>query len=928
MLSTLQHSSFEPLRKAALHLVPAVRFDKGGSVADLGRSWIALSRLMLDLFVPDIPMDPAAILRYSTGLLQEEAQLLTDQVTLHAHLEQRLSGQSSNTVISYLVSRVKETPASQEPLSGIPSRSNTSSLSAFWSEVSQFMKQIIRYSKIDELTQALLLGDPSTFKREDVIQESISGFTQRLINLYPEFDDIVSILRLAFSQLKLGLRLVRHGSEHPDLDPTDNAYAMSLIVFPPIRSAFLLQSQPSVGSGISAGERLLLVINAIAYYNHSSSVSRLTRIAQTAYEQIYRLWAIDRARDEKKEQDSGSLYRKSAVSHDVSSEAEMEEKEFLELFPTFEDALLHSEHPPGTDTKGVSHHLTASQHCQLLALHFNLTGHNDTDSHFVTVQRTVLRSYLASHFRSLPDSLDRESLPQQISLLQAHFTLLDGSVAVTHSGNFYTDSNISQARKALGIVRSLHSRIVTLLREWSEQMVLHHLLDRCDLILAFDINSPVAKLLSALEQLLLQTEDWEMYANRENTLKDHQLAITNLIVDWRRLELSCWSGLLESQSRIFTDGVAEYWFYLYELLVRGPTAAVKEVIDDGLSKYLQQLPSLLDGFIRISPLGQFKARMDLLKSFETFISHLVFEGADEAALSHVRRIVHFSWRSYDLFASDLSISLTDQRRSLEKEVEAFIKLASWKDINVQALKQSARKSHHQLYKIIRKFRDVLRQPVVDKLIPSFSAETTRSTKQAEQPILSRNLAFLSGALPRSVPSPSPLPAYLGNLEKTFEIFHGYIDSRVRQFLVRNATHHVQELSTSVVLIAKELTNQAIPAGLSKEKREKYKKNLLMRKRKAWSDLQKELKRGGLAYRTKPDISKRLRNESWIRGQPLLHTVEDTEIGEIYFDRLRGCFPTMQDALICHHSDLGTSDLNRGLSLVESNYSLALEVRST
>jgi len=931
LLSTLGRSSFEPLQNAVLHLTPALHLDEsatGMGVADLGRCWIALSRVVLDLFVPDIPLDPAAILRFSMGLLQEEAQLLKDQITLHTCLEQRTSGETSNTVISYLASRVKKCTVSLEPLSGIPNRNSVASLNAFWSEVSQFMRQIIHYPKVDDLILALVSSDTSAFKREDVIQESISGFMQRLVNLYPEFDDIVSVLRLAFSQLKLGLRLVRHAYERLDFDINENAYATSLVAFPSIRSASQLQSQSLVGRGISTGEQLLLVINATAYYNCSSDLSQLTRVVQTAYEQIYRLWSIDRARDEKREHDLGSLYRKSTVSHDASLEAEMEEKEFLELFPTFEDAFPHSEPPRSeNDAKGVSHHLTPSQYRQLLALHLNLTGHNHTDCHFITVRHMVLQSYLRSHFLSLPDSLDRDALPQQISLLQSHLTLLGGSVAVTRPGNFYTDANVPEAKKALGIIRSLHSRLANLLEEWPDQMVLHHLLNRCDLILAFDINNPVAKLLSALEQLLSQTEDWEMYANRENTLKDHQIAITNLIVEWRRLELSCWSGLLESQSRIFTDEVAEYWFRLYELLIRGPLTAA----EDGLPKYLQQLPSLLDDFIRTSSLGQFKPRLDLLRSFDTLISRLALKDADEAVLSRVRRIVHFSWRSYDLFASKLSISLEDQRRSLAKEIEAFIKLASWRDINVQALKQSARKTHYQLYKIIRKFRDVLRQPVVNKLIPLFSTEVTEDAKQVEQSIFSRCYAPPSYTfLLNSAFFPSPLPTYRGNLAQTFEIFHGYLDTRIRQFLVQNEVHDIQQLSANITLTAKELTSQAIPGVLNKERREKYRKNLLMRRRKAWSDLQKELKRGGLAYRIKPDVSNQLRSESWIRGQPLLYPIEDitTERGEIYFDRLRGCFPTLRDALVNHHSDLGTGELSRGVSLVESGYSLALETRST
>ena len=48
---------------------------------------------------------------------------------------------------------------------------------------------------------------------------------------------------------------------------------------------------------------------------------------------------------------------------------------------------------------------------------------------------------------------------------------------------------------------------------FSRQLVLQHLKSRYDVMLTLDLLIFVAKALSAVEQLLLQTEDLEMYAN-------------------------------------------------------------------------------------------------------------------------------------------------------------------------------------------------------------------------------------------------------------------------------------------------------------------------------------------------------------------------------------------------------------------------------
>ncbi|KAI6030422.1 midasin [Pisolithus orientalis] len=877
LLSTLDNAPFKPLREAIRHLAPILTTDVAeapltAAIAHLGRCWVAQSRVILDLIVPDVPLDPAAILR-------QEAQALTDQSALHCHLERRTVGNETNFVISYLAARAQECTTLLQ--------TNVSSLNFFWTEV-------IQYPRIDDLLVSLESNSASSSSREDVVQESISKFVQRLISLYPEYNDIVEIIRLALAQLRLGLRLVRHAYSDAGTHVDNDSYVASLVAFPPIRSvSTLLQVPIAAGNGVTTSERLLIVVAAAADYRRSGGLVPPARVVFTTYEQAFHLWNIDRARDEKREQDLGSLYRGGTLSHIADEEGEME-REFLELFPTFEDGLVDASSSV-SGAKGVPHHLSAEHRCQLLALHLQLMDIDDALPYdFAKTRHNVLRSYLETDIMSSPDSLDRDTLHLQVSLLQEHWSLIrDSCPTRMRTSNFYVDPNVSEARKALKVVRSLRFRIVTVLREWPDQMVLQHLLTRCDVVLALDLNSPVAKLLSALENLLLQTEDWEI-------LRDDRQAITDLIVEWRRLELSSWKGLLDSQSQLFVDAVAEYWFHLYELLIRGPLNAAGADSDNS-SKYLQQ-------------------------SFEILIGHMLEDSATQSmALSSVMRIVHFSWRFFHLYSPQLLQSLGDQR------LDALIKLASWRDVNVQALKQSARKTHHQLYKIIRKFRDTLRQPVAEKLSSLFT-ESTESTCQPEPPTRRGIHGYPSSRpyLPGTTISAPSSSAHLGNLGKTLEKFHSYIDGRIRQFLVQQTAHDIEQLSISIIQRVKDLASQTVPEGLSKEKREKYRKGLLTRKRKAWSDLLKELKRGGLAYHIKPETASQLGDESWIRGQPPMPSSNTiaTEKGEIYFDRLRGCLPVLRQALLNHHTDVNTRDLSRGVSLTESGYSLALETRST
>ncbi|KAG0703770.1 P-loop containing nucleoside triphosphate hydrolase protein [Suillus ampliporus] len=957
MLSLFENSKHEPFRTAMQFLRPTImQFEahhqpRAMKVARLGHCYVSLSRVILNLSIPDLPVDPAAVIHRLAEYSQEETEFLSTQSSLHRAWEYRTAGNLSNSVIQYLdVLSEGERKNLPHGSSNLPRRPDSNRIHAFWSEISQLQSQVIQPSKVDDLIALLETGDPSAFTRESVMQESISGFCQRIDNLYHDYEDIAKIILLALLLLRLGIRLVRCSTQQMSYaqHTQQNMVAASLVAYPSARSAQLLQTQLEQGaaSGASPSDQVLLHVSAIVLQAATSGLAPHATAIHAAYEQAFRLWTMDRTRETEKEHDGASLYRRSALDHDASTEVEAEQKEFLELFPTFEDALASPDGVPNRIHQKDSEFFGVSAAEALLGMHFELTGVasigisvEGPNKRFKSSRQSVLKMLLDNRYSTLPDTLDDESLHEQFSLVHDHLLALTSQERPTDQVfNFYTDANIREAKKALAAVDSLKRRLIALVEDWPDQMVLQHLKERCDAYLALDVNSPVAKLLSALEQIMLQTEDWEMYAHRGNSLRTHQQALTTLVVEWRRLELSCWKVLLQSQFDSFVKGVAEFWFRLYGITVRGTLSAANE--DEGagtgaLQQYLRQLPSLLDDFLRSSTLGQFQVRLDLLKTFGVIVGHIAstLDGWHRNALRRVRLILTSTWRYYQLFAAQLAGSLANQRGGLEKDVQAFIKLASWKDINVQALKQSAQRTHHQLYKLIRKFREILRQPIAERMLPAFAddAECTQSIDALRYPedlLLARTLERSDSLQPNA--SQSFTPSHLANLHQTLARFHGLMNNRIRVFLRHCLPHHVDQLAVEIIMTARDLAAEGVPPGLSKEKREKYGKSLLVRKRKALSDLLKELKRAGLAANVKPEVLAELRDECWIREQPWMPPESSipVEKGEYYFDRLRGALPAVRVLLSDHHSDISTRDLLRGITFVESGYSLALKARSS
>ncbi len=49
--------------------------------------------------------------------------------------------------------------------------------------------------------------------------------------------------------------------------------------------------------------------------------------------------------------------------------------------------------------------------------------------------------------------------------------------------------------------------------------------------------------------------------------------------------------------------------------------------------------------------------------------------------------------------------------AIEKEIGKLLQLVTWRDVNVQNLQQTAHRMHRQLFRRVRKFREILRQSV-------------------------------------------------------------------------------------------------------------------------------------------------------------------------------------------------------------------------
>ena len=904
------------------------RQDRGSLLASLGRSYVLFCQWVLELYVPDTPMDPASAQAIARDLLEERVSGLRAQSDLHHLIEKATTGDDQNTITQYLAGQIQQTSQDLAAVPDVPRRSDVARLHSYWAEIRLFQSQMISSAKTETLVNKLIHMDESAHLQETILQKSVAGFSQRLDTAYTGYGDISRPIQHALSHLQLGLYLARQAGAS-DMNAPLVKYTEALVAFPSVRGSEMVKTcMDHIPRAVRPFDAILLRCAQLEFENRTGVVVHRESVEEIA-EQASRLWLMDKAKEAADAEASNSLYKSKRADYDMVTDAEREEAEFIELFPTFQDVFEDAESTK--DELDVAKVYSTKDDLRRFGntIVTLMTGETNNDRNtalwtFGNERKTMLSRILQKNVSALHDLLDRDARPVSIAILQEHNRALEeGPTRGERRYDFYHDSNVPQLRRAQKLLVSLAKRLDSLIFEWPDQMVLQHLKERCEATMALKLHSPVAKILMALEQLLLQSEDWESYANRHNTLKVHREAIVELIVDWRRLELSSWPGLLDAEFMVFQDTASEWWFRLYDAVFRGPALKGENPHEQSsLSTYLDTLIPLLDDFVKSSPLGQFQRRLDLLNAFCVFTSPAATNQPDA---HRVHSILQSTLRYYNLFSSSVSQYLAEQRLGLEKEIRNVVKLASWRDVNVFALKQSAQKSHHQLYKLIRKFREILRHPAADRLRVSSASSVSTTAPALAFPVWS-SLDIPTLMLPSET---QPLvPQHLRALSQTYSKFQTYLVQRIRPFIEARRVDLLEDFSMTIIDTSKHLSSINIPSDISTEKRKKFGKALLVRKRKAWSDLLKELKRVGLAANVKSDTLEKLGSLRWMREQPhILHSSTEVQRSEEYFAKLCALMVQLRDSVSTHHSDLTTREIKRGVMFLESAFFTSVESRA-
>ncbi|CCH60894.1 hypothetical protein TBLA_0D03970 [Henningerozyma blattae CBS 6284] len=869
------------------YLLPVLQYLQEPPTSEfIGKSWILFGVALINLYAPDAPVDPA-INDYVLYDIFEKHRDYTQGMIDSWQTIRSISSGNNKLLIETGIKTISDNDKPSKPMV----YRSTSSIDNLYDEWSAFLDSTISDNQVVNLLQSMDETSEVSHNRLNMFQQNSSHFLNRMDTAFYTYADVNEIFKGYIICLKLGFDLVKQAKldakKPTSLSRMWSIDPLQVISISNINTAFTeistLMKKGTINSLITE-DILIFFLNLLDFHKSDSDIlPLLSKVLQMLY---YR-WSLRRMKDEEAQQNNANLYKFKDNSEDY-------EEDFKQMFPDYENVVSLDDTSAELldDNLETLYYNIAKNYIKL----FSDGPSNSLKETIISGSRVSellidIPNYFKSHLNTGSQlSAILNIFSNEISAFQD--TVSDEDI------DFYNGFSISESQKSIMIIDNLWHTVNSLLEQWPEHATLRELFRICEEYLNYSVETPISRLLQKLEQIYTFVVEWEKYAASKVSLEYHSKRITDQIVSWRKLELKTWNNLFKFEDIKLEKNIGKWWFYLFETLI------ATESNHDADTKNNTSILSALNIFLSKSTVGEFSSRLAILRAFENHVSMI-----SNVPLLHA---IQNSISYYSQFLPSVSEYIKKGRKTLEKDIKEVILLASWKDVNVDALKQSSRRSHNSLYKIVRKYRQLLSTEtftIIESGIPS-----------TDHPLL------------KSYPLVPITPRYTDitaakKLLSSMTIWNDRTTPLRNVHLVsRNMSNYLNKLSAYDIpyldTIAKEYLKVAerlrseTPSVYSKEVK-KTLSALKAQKSKSLSDALKELKRIGLKTNFRDDIHKVQSTATTILANSSSFSSTPIKNSDSYFFRILDILPRLRSHASNPADDIPITSIERGMAICEN-----------
>ncbi|KAI9030532.1 hypothetical protein DFJ74DRAFT_473623 [Hyaloraphidium curvatum] len=941
-----------------------------------GSCWILLALAILRFIVPMIPVDPASDASMECALLEDELVDLRARKGL-ADLDVLLG---SKTTVGIAVSDIDVehiSNAFDAARRRAPLRPPRSVLAQMFQDLRSFGLEFLGrspdHSRILILRSALLnfVAEGTAASAEvSVMQDMLDRVCDRL-SAYSDCRDVVDPVRAHVLWLKHGLALL---ASAPALRRSaEERGPFRWMRFPSV------QDHEPLDSGRLAEPRdfdRTLLFNTVAAYRmvaaYRGEPIALLGALHTLLGSTADICIANEARDREAEgAKDGSIYR-------YREDAAGDDEKVRELFPDYavdvkdladQDVAAGNVQSGDPTVNGTGARRSTGQpdnYWELAAVHslaIGIASGRQGDAHLkplvVPSEVAAFGVGLSAFSVALGDTEDPILLPASVDrdcFYGLCLAVADGAVKIGANGglggeplpslgealgrphNFYEDPNVAEARLALEPLVSLRTRVRDLLATWPDHAVLLDLDRICGRVASFALSAPVMKFLTGFELILRKCDDWESYASREVSIRRQMDDLSSMVIRWRKLELQSWKDLLLWEDHKCARTTSKLWPHLWTSLLGWSLSDRGEHVPE--EGDVSSLVATLDQFMLSATAGEFAERLRLLGTFRT---HLI-ELERLELRSDLRRVVQLLSNLasyYAPLASYVANQISHRRQTIEKELNDYVRIASWKDVSVFALRESAVRTHHQLFKFVKRYREVLDVPMV-AMVQQYLAAGLEAPKQLPVALDQGRTEFATDSLGHDdAVIDVALSARLGShrlpeVPRLLPKIRSVGNSVLRGLHERCASTEWDEFATDII---RTTTTFAAESKALDASNVPGRSNMKAVRKKALVDLFRHMQWLGLSARSAPNAeveatAKVLTSQRPLFDEGLLEPVRirmrehsGWEAADRYFFAVHSSISKLQGLLGRRSPDLTDSEASRALNFARNLFSLLLHQRN-
>ena len=878
-------------------------------------AWVYFALTSIRLYVPDRVFDPEIRQRLERRRHEEVLRKLRDKLEALQIFERLFSGQESNLRCQLLEEEIEDMGEPPEILEKIY-RPTVSELDQLQGEFNSLLKVTIGANIIEKLIKAFSGVEQHSLEEVKLVFSNIGQIIRRLSDRFRAYSDLatpaISLLRC----LQTGLLIFLKSSEQDASNGSTKAALMRMTPFlGGINEGFkedIVTSQPF--------ESLSSLATTAAVEDIDSFDPSLRQIMFRCFHSRFEQWVKRLESDRQDAESTTGLYRFRGTAED---EEEDDQQDFEELFPTYDSENSHGSVP-------TSSRSARDNAIEIAQVHADILLRLVTPVQGITKQIRLISRQLGQLQGAAQENATKAILPGALLILQDEVDSLATTSPQSDSYNFYVGPNLPETRKFVTLVHQIQARFRELqaVDEIAHMQPLADVLSSCQEVLQLRHTEPLAKLITKVEKIHGFMHEWQFggWASRANSCQSLYDGITSLIVSWRRLELSTWEKLFDTEVRHCEDDTKSWWFIAYQVIIAIPMSMDQSEAE--LREYAVKLLQDLAIYFSSAIMGQFEQRLQLLRQLQKHLKLLILDYP-------LMNIIHDALTNFLAFYSRYKQLTTEHlkkgRASLEKAMRDILLWASWKDTNINALRESAKRSHHKLFKLVRKFRALLGQPmdaILKQGLPDSTSEQGYDSEQVKPLQIALSDVTTPEAVCRSLLTRwSQKPQRFRDPSQTVEIMAK--TGRIPDSAIQGSVYLTSFLTN--LLTASDSLRKATPSLLTNENKDTV-KHLKNRKRKLFADVLKELRHWGIKYNLGEQAVATQSSLSMILAstKPLSSfstSSFDPEGCEYYFHKAIDLVLEARKAPRQHSEDLSGAEVSRSNGYLEGLLQVTLKQRN-